>query len=163
MLVAALAGCGSGDEGESASEGLATCSQRIAGASELSLTKTELRSTDEGLEVTWITSAPMPSSGTVLYSVAASSGVDLQLGVKFLDGAQIALFVFDFLEGGQSNLDGTATVEDTSVRAVFPQAEIDPLGKRFAWWAGLNVDGNDVDTCPRSKDSQKVLRFPQQA
>lgn len=129
------------------------------------LTFTRLVRTNNGLLVEWETNRPMPPSGDVLYVVDAfdEGDVFLQLGVEYLDGAQIAFYVFDSTAAYQTNLDGGAVRNGNRIEAIFPQDEIADLKGRFRWLSALSVRGDDV-TCPAQRSSDplgRTLAFPQ--
>jgi hypothetical protein len=108
-----------------------------------------------------------PRVGIVLYSVTASSMKGdrvRQLGVKYLDGQQIAYFVFD--PGGeplQRNLAGNASRADSLLTAAFPYDAIAALGETWEWSGSTTVEGRDVDDCPNAGAdtlNPKKARFP---
>ncbi len=107
-----------------------------------------------------------PAVGTVLWSVTAfdlPGDQGLQLGVKHLDGEQIAYFVFDHDDAQQQNLPGTASVNGSVLTAAFPHDALQALGQRWKWHAVMTVEGNDVDRCPNEgSDPMKprTLTFP---
>ena len=123
------------------------------------LTSTSLWRSTSGLHAIWKTNRSMPTTGTVLYVIDASDdsgNVSLNLGVKYLDGSQIAYYVFDFDSAYQTDLEGYATQQGNRVEAFFPQDAIADLEGRFMWRSVLNVRGDDVDSCPAGGD----LPFP---
>lgn len=70
--------------------------------------------------------------------------------MKYLDGQQVAHFVFDHVEANQVNLDdGETSTDGTKTTAKFPISAIDSLGESFNWTAAFNLAGNDVDECPK--------------
>jgi hypothetical protein len=109
--------------------------------------------------------AQPPRRGTVLYSVTSSSmrGDRVrQLGVKYLNGQQIAYFVFDG-EGPQQNLAGSASRDGSRLTAAFPYDALSSLGERWSWSGNTNVEGRDVDACPNAGTdilNPKKARFP---
>lgn len=93
----------------------------------------------------------LPTNGTVLWSLLASnpSGELVQLGYKTLDGKKIGYFYFPFSEGQQHNMDGFADTDTPGeIGMVMPQAALDKLGPVWWWSAVVNVDGEDIDSCP---------------
>jgi hypothetical protein len=101
----------------------------------------------------------------VLWSVTAwsrSGDRAFQLGVKYLDGEQIAYFVFDVGGAQQQNLPGTPSLDGPVLTALFPYDAIEDLGQRWRWSAGTNVEGDDVDDCPDEGNGsdQRSAPFP---
>jgi hypothetical protein len=124
------------------------------------LKSTVLKEVNDGIEVTWTTTTPMPRRGTVLYSISAYSmdgNVAKQLGVGYQDGVQNDFFSFDTGEAQQTNFDGTAEVAGRRVRVVFPKKAFDHVGEPFHWDAGYSFGAND-DICPDGADD---LKHPQ--
>jgi hypothetical protein len=120
-----------------------------------------LEYTDEGFDLTF-TGQPVPPSGTALYSATIfdkTGEYGVQLGVKYLDGEQIAYFIFseDMVE--QTNLDGEATVNGDSVSGSFPAGSLGSLADAgpASWSAVINIEGNDVGLCPGGYNS---MPFP---
>lgn len=105
---------------------------------------------------------PIADKGTVLYSVTAwdQAGEEgVQLGMKYLNGDQVGYFVFDYGTSEQSSLDGTPEVSGEVVQGTFPTHLVGDIADAgvATWSASLNVDGDDVGTCPGGIDS---LPFP---
>lgn len=102
--------------------------------------------------VTWRLSGPLPTTGTAMLSLMAASTdgeVAEQLGYKVVDGEQVGYFVF--ANGTQSNLSGYPDTRVAGeVSGVLPSARVDELGPNWHWSAVLNIDGEDVDSCPAS-------------
>jgi hypothetical protein len=125
-----------------------------------------LAHTDDQLVVTFTTTAAAPTAGTALWSLMVASAAgdkSGQLGVKFLDGGQIAHFVFDFGTAQQTNLQRPVAVTAKTITASFPYTALDALGVDWTWRAVTNVDGNDVDSCPQEGNdspSPTKLTFP---
>lgn len=144
--------------------GMATCETDATASDPFELTFTRLVRTNNGLLVEWETNRPMPPSGEVLYVVDAfdEGDVFLQLGVKYLDDAQIAFYVFDSTAAYQTNLDGGAIRNGKRIEATFPQDAIDDLEGRFRWLSALNVRGDDVSSCPAQGRNPlgRTLPFP---
>jgi hypothetical protein len=120
-----------------------------------------LEYTNEGFDLTF-TGQPVPSSGTALYSATIfdkTGEYGVQLGIKYLDGEQIAYFVFSEDAVEQSNLDGEATVDGDTVSGGFPTEYLGALADASpaSWSAAINVEGNDVGLCPGGYDS---MPFP---
>jgi hypothetical protein len=134
----------------------ATCTLEGKRAADVSL-----EYTSEGFDLTFA-GQPVPSNGTALYSATVFDDTGehgVQLGVKYLDGEQIAYFVFSFDTYEQTNLNGAASVNGNTVSASFPAADLGPLRKAdpASWSAAFSVEGNDVGECPGGIDS---LPFP---
>ena len=111
-----------------------------------------LEYTDEGFDLTF-TGQPVPASGTALYSATIfdkTGEYGVQLGVKYLDGEQIAYFIFSMDTYKQTNLDGAATLSGDTVSATFPADHLGQLADAgpASWSAAFNVDGTDVGVCP---------------
>jgi hypothetical protein len=73
-----------------------------------------------------------PTAGTAPWVISAASpsgGRALQLGVKFLDGKQIAHFTFDFGSAQQQNLIGAVSLAGTMLTAEFPYDAVAGLGE----------------------------------
>jgi hypothetical protein len=119
----------------------------------LDLTKVALTSDGDKVTVTWtVAGTPVPAKGTALYSVMVSSqdgNISNQFGVKYLDGKQVAYFVFDFAGTKQVNISGTAKVGAHSVEGAF---DASALPKTITWRANSNRNGDDVDACPEPGD-----------
>ncbi|MGE2725165.1 hypothetical protein [Mycolicibacterium pulveris] len=93
----------------------------------------------------------VPATGTVLWSMLATNpaGETVQLGYKTLDGQKIGYFYFPYSEGRQNNMDGFADTDTPGeIGMVLPQAGLDALGPVWWWSAIVNVDGQDIDSCP---------------
>lgn len=117
--------------------------------------------TDEGFDLTF-TGQPVPPRGTALYSATVfdkSGEYGAQLGVKYLDGEQIAYFIFSEDLVKQTNLNGEATVDGDTVSGSFPSDHLGALADAgpASWSAAINVEGNDVGLCP---GGYKSLSFP---
>ncbi len=130
----------------------ATCSDAMGDGKTLDLTAAKLVGDASELTVTFKTAEPMPSNGTVLYSVTAWSqdgNAGYQLGVKYDGGQQVSHFVFDNVDMTQANVSTDVQTTSKTVSASFPMSAIKGLETPFKWSADLNVQGNDVDTCPK--------------
>lgn len=123
--------------------------------------KVTLEDAGDALTVTF-TGQPITKSGTALYVATVwdeAGEVGRQLGAKYLDGKQIAYFVFDFDTSEQTNLDGSPEVSGKTIDGTFPASalgDLDP-GDVASWSAAFNVNGDDVGTCPGGYES---LPFP---
>jgi hypothetical protein len=143
----------------------ATCTDTTGDGKPADIKSITLRRNSEQLMVQFKLTARPPRTGTVLYSILASSPKGdkaLQLGVKYLDGQQIAYFVFDG-EGPQQNLPGNASREGSLLTATFPYEAVAALGETWRWSGNTNVEGRDVDDCPNAGAdalNPKKARFP---
>jgi hypothetical protein len=120
-----------------------------------------LEYTEEGFDLTF-TGQPIPPSGTALYSATVfdkTGEYGAQLGVKYLDGEQIAYFIFSEDTGEQINLDGEASINGETVSGSFPADNLGALvdAGPASWSAAINVEGNDVGLCPGGYNS---MPFP---
>ncbi|MFE5339890.1 hypothetical protein ACFQ80_06695 [Isoptericola sp. NPDC056578] len=70
-----------------------------------------------------------------------------QFGTKFLDGAEIANFVFDMNASDQESVTNGAVFADGQVSVRYPVALLEPLGSDFTWVSTVTQDGKDVDSC----------------
>lgn len=105
----------------------------------------------QSAQVTMTYTGEPPATGTVLWSLLATSpaGSTVQLGYKTLDGQKAGYFYFPFAEGAQHNIDGFADTDTPGeIGMILPQAGLDALGPVWWWSATVNVDGQDVDSCP---------------
>jgi hypothetical protein len=156
-----LLGCGGDEQSEPEA---ARCSSTASDPDDLGLRSTTLRTVDDGLEVTWTTTKPMPEKGEVLYAVSVASeagDVAGQLGVNYINGADEGIFVYYLDDEEQTNVDGAAELEGSSVRVVFPENTIERLGTPFKWNASFSHNGQD-DNCPdpRGDEAMPMLAFP---
>jgi hypothetical protein len=146
----------------------AACADKAGdGKGQGDLTRVRLTSDGRSLTAAFATKSPVTSTDTVLYSIDAwnkDGSQGYQLGVKYLNGQQIAYFVFDQVAGKQVNLDGMAKIDGSTVTAKFPIRETEALGDSFKWSATLSVEGDDVDRCPEPGEdvlNPKTSTFPQ--
>lgn len=105
----------------------------------------------QSAQVTMTYTGEPPATGTVLWSLLATNpaGSTVQLGYKTLDGQKAGYFYFPFAEGAQHNMDGFADTDTPGeIGMILPQAGLDALGPVWWWSAAVNVDGQDVDSCP---------------
>jgi len=115
----------------------------------------------DNLTATFTGTPIAPTDTTGLYvSVYDSSGNNGgQMGAKFLDGEQIAYFVFDSGAANQVNLDGEADVSGSTVVLTFPKDAGMLDGLDLAKWnAAYTLAGNDVGNCPSG--GAATLPFP---
>lgn len=125
----------------------ATCTLKGKGKADVAL-----EYTDDGFDLTF-SGQPVPPTGTALYSATVfdkTGEYGAQLGMKFLDGEQIAYFVFDFTTVEQANLDGDVIVNGDVVSGSFPADRLGQLADAgpASWSAAFNVEGNDIGECP---------------
>jgi hypothetical protein len=135
----------------SALSGQVSCQDSMNDGQPLDIVSVTLTGQGDWLVVRFDTTEPPPLTGTVLWTVFASSvdgNESKQLGVKYLDGSQIAYFVYDFGTAQQENLFGTVDVDGSSMTASFPASMLADLGPSWRWSATTNVEGTDTDTCP---------------
>ncbi|QDG88070.1 hypothetical protein NIBR502770_05910 [Pseudarthrobacter sp. NIBRBAC000502770] len=110
--------------------------------------------------VTFTTTANIPTSGTVLYSVTAWSPdgkTGYQLGAKFQNGKEVANFVYNVVTNKQENITNGAVAADKTVSTRYPLAKLVGLGDTFSWSGSVTVDGADVDRCA---DGEAKTPFP---
>ena len=113
------------------------------------LTSVRLDRTAEDLRITYQLADGLPRNGTagIFLSVSSSDGSAVrQAGVKWLDGDQIAYFVYDFEQ--QKNLPGEVVTKGNKIIAAFPLSEFAPLGEIWKWSATTSLEGEDLDDCP---------------
>lgn len=146
--------------------GSARCRDGKGDGKPMDLTMVALSQTGDSLSARFVMAAVPPRSGTVLWAIAASSedgDKARQLGVKFLDGQQVAHFVFDSGSAQQENLSGRVSLQGATLTAEFPLSAVEDLGEPWNWQATVNVEGDDVDTCPEPGDdvlNPRKLKFP---
>ncbi|KIA72956.1 hypothetical protein ASF74_11720 [Arthrobacter sp. Leaf145] len=102
------------------------------------------------LFMTFMTTADLPRTGTVQYSVTAWSPdgkSGYQMGAKFQNGVEISNFVFDLAKNRQKNITNGAIAADKQVSTRYPLSEIAGLGDTFGWSATVTANGTDVDRC----------------
>lgn len=115
----------------------------------IDLVNVKLVKANDSLQVTWTLASPLPSKDTVgLYlNVASADGSEAgQLGVKYLDGKQIAHFVY--LGTTNRNVTGPVVVDGKTVTATFLLADLTRLGSTMRWSAAVTAAGSDSDTAP---------------
>ncbi|GAB4098487.1 hypothetical protein [Sinomonas halotolerans] len=101
--------------------------------------------------MTFTTTANVPTTGTVLYSVTAWSPggeIGYQIGAKFQNGREIANFVYNLTTSKQENITNGAVAADKQVSTRYPLSKLAGLGDTFGWSGTLAVDGTEVDRCP---------------
>jgi hypothetical protein len=129
----------------------ATCRDKAGDGKPADIRSVALSHVDDRLVIRFELTARPPTAGTALWVINAASpsgGRALQLGVKFLDGKQIAHFTFDFGSAQQQNLTGAVSLAGTVLTAEFPYDAVAGLGETWKWSATTNVQGDDVDDCP---------------
>jgi hypothetical protein len=172
MILSSLAGCSEGQSLQytqdtamnptSTSVNIATesgdsidgnaCSDPEGDAAVNDITQVELKPSGSDLLVTWTVSNLALDSGENGFYVMVSSidGNNAgQLGVKFLNGEQIAHFTFDF-SGGNVEVPSRAIITAGSVTADFPMSQLLKYGDDFNWSGTTTRDGRDVDACSTS-------------
>ncbi len=115
------------------------------------LTSVVLSRSGDYLNVRWEVAALHIGTGTAGFYVnlASEDGDEAgQVGVKYLDGQQIAYFTFTFDSVMQTNMSGDALVAADSITGAFPMSELQQYGPNFSWSAVSMRDGKDVDACP---------------
>ena len=144
-----VAGCGGASDAVETGEA-SSCTLAGVGGDGFGVRRTSLAGTGGDLEITWSTTGPVPADGTVRFAVEATDFDEQErrnLVVEYSEGAQAALYV-EGGDSGRTDLEGMAERDATSVRAVFPGEEIEPLGSSFWWRSTSSVGGEVVDVCP---------------
>lgn len=93
----------------------------------------------------------LPETGTVFFSVMASSAdgeKSYQVGTKFQDNVEIENFVFDSATATQKNIANGAVAADGKVAVRYPLGDLERLGGKFRRDANVSVEGTDIDRCP---------------
>lgn len=132
------------------SKGSNVCKDSAGDATVNDIKSVTLKRDGEFLDVTWAMVKRDTGTGTAGFylNVASEDGNAAgQLGVKYLDGRQIAYFTF---RDTNKEISGAAEVTATSVTGSFPMSELEQYGPNFKWGAVTTRDGNDVDACPAS-------------
>lgn len=156
VAVGAVAGCG-GSDGDSAKPEQSTSPKAAAptptAACDLSGAKVHVTLTEgkKAIVVTF-TGQAVPASGSVGYFAEVwdkAGNTGAQLGMKFNDGEPEGYFVFDNGAAKQTNLDGKADVDGSTVTGTFPKSAGPLSDFDIAQWnAGLSINQKDVGTCP---------------
>jgi len=120
-----------------------------------------LKSTEDAL-IAEFDGLPVPKEGSVLYAVTVvdqSGENSAQLGMKFIDGALAAYFVFDQSSAQQTNLPGRPAVSQDVLRGTFPLDQLGAIGARgvASWWATLTVNGIDLGRCPSGPSASQTF------
>jgi hypothetical protein len=124
------------------------CTDAKSDATTNDLISVALKRDGEYLDVTWTMVKRDTGTGTAGFylNVASEAGnAGGQLGVKYLDGRQVAYFTF---LGTNKKISGSAQVTANSVTASFPMSELEQVGPNFKWQGATIRDGNDMDACP---------------
>lgn len=127
----------------------ATLKDAKGDADSADFTSVRLDRTTDDLRVTYQLADGLPRNGAagIFLSVSSSDGsAARQAGVKWLDGDQIAYFVYDFEK--QKNLPGEVVTKGNKIIATFPLSEFAPLGDLWKWSATTSIEGEDLDDCP---------------
>ena len=144
--------------------GESTCKDAAGDAKSKTVDLDQVRLLSDGslMFVVFTTTANVPTTGTVPYSVTAWSAdgkTGYQIGSKFQNGREIANFVFNLTTNKQENITNGAVAADKTVSTRYPLAKLAGLGDTFGWSGTVTVDGVDVDRCP---DGDAKTQFPQQ-
>jgi hypothetical protein len=124
------------------------CKDAKSDATTNDLTSVALKRDGDFLDVTWTTVERYTGAGRAGFYLNLSSengNAGGQLGVKYLDGRQVAYFTF---LGTNKEISGSAQVTGKSVTASFPMSELEQVGPNFKWQGTTIGDGNDMDACP---------------
>lgn len=179
LAVVALAGCAGSDNGAGSAPTTApsttsppvkaeaaTCADKSGDGRPADIRSVALRHDGDQLVARFQLTSRPPGSGTVHWAILVSSPSGdraLQLGVKFLDGKQIAQYVFDAGSAKQENVPGDVSLAGTVLTAAFPYDAVAELGATWKWSATTNVQGDDVDDCPDEGDdalNPRTVSFP---
>jgi hypothetical protein len=112
------------------------------------LTSVTLKRDGDYLDVTWTMVKRDTGAGAAsfyLNVVSETGNASGQLGVRYLDGRQVAYPAF---HDTNKEISGSAQVTAKSVTASFPMSELEQVGPNFKWQAATIRDGNDMDACP---------------
>ncbi len=155
VLLAATAlvtGCGSSqtppEAQPSTPKGSNVCKDVKSDATTNDLTSVTLKRDGDFLNVTWTMVKRDTGAGTAGFylNVTNENGsVGGWLGVKYLDGRQVAYFTF---LGTNKEISGSAQVTANSVTASFPMSDLEQIGPNFKWQGTTARNGNGWDTCP---------------
>jgi hypothetical protein len=154
VLLAAAAlvtGCGSNEtpaKAQPSKEDSNACKDPKSDATTNDLTSVALKRDGDYLDVTWTMVKRDTGAGKAGFylNVASEDGTaGGQLGVKYLDGRQVAYFTFF---DTNKEISGSAQVTAKSVTASFPMSELDQVGPNFMWQGATIRDSNDMDACP---------------
>jgi hypothetical protein len=129
-------------------KGSNACKDAKSDATMNDLTSVALKRDGDYLDVTWTMvkrDTGVRTAGFYLNVASEDGNAAGQLGVKYLDGRQVAYFTF---LGTNKEISGSAQVTAKSVTASFPMSELEQVGPNFKWWAATIRDGNDMDACP---------------
>lgn len=115
-----------------------------------------LTSDDSNLYVAFDGLPPSPTGTTGYFvSVYDSDGNGGQLGVRYLDGEQMAFFIA--IDMRQTNLPGTASVSGNRVEMAYPKSQGGLGDLEIAKWnASWSLSGTDVGMCPPDYGTQTV-------
>ena len=134
------------------------CKDAKSDAQRNDLTSVALKREGDYLDVTWTMVKRDTGAGTAGFylNVASEDGhVGGQLGVRYVDGRQVAYFTFF---GIKKEILGSAQLTTKSVTASFPMSELEQIGPNFKWQAATIRDGKDMDACP-GVGSVRTQRF----
>jgi len=112
------------------------------------LTSVTLKRDGDYLDVTWTMVKRETGAGTTsfyLNVVSETGDASGQLGVRYLDGRQVAYPAF---HDTNKEISGSAQTTPTSVTASFPMSELQQVGANFKWQSATSGDDNHMDACP---------------
>jgi hypothetical protein len=112
------------------------------------LTLVTLKRDGDYLDVTWTMVKRETGAGAAnfyLNVVSETGNASGQLGVRYLDGRQVAYPTF---HDTNKEISGSAQTTPTSVTASFPMSELEQVGPNFTWQGATSGDDNDMDACP---------------
>lgn len=115
-----------------------------------------LTSDDSNLYVAFEGLPPSPTDTTGYFvSVYDTDGNGGQLGVRYLDGEQMAFFIA--IDMRQTNLRSTASVSGNRVEMAYPKSQGGLGDLEIAKWnASWSLAGTDVGMCPPDYRTQPV-------
>ncbi len=140
--------------------GASICQDVAGDSTSVDIDQVKLISDGSLLFMTFMTTADLPRTGTVQYSVTAWSPdgkSGYQMGAKFQNGVEVSNFVFDLSKNHQKNITNGAIAADKQVSTRYPLSEVAGLGDTFGWSGTVTVDGTDVDRC---MDGDAKTTFP---
>jgi len=130
-----------------------TCTDQAGdGAQGIDISEASLHSDGTLVYATATLAEPIQPSdvGEFGYLVSAFSEdgeTGYQFGTKFLDGSEIANFVFDMGAASQENVTNGAVFADGMISVRYPVDLLSDLGPGFHWYGVVTLDGADIDSC----------------
>ena len=124
------------------------CLDAKSDATKNDLTTVTLKRDGDYLDVTWTMVKRDTGAGKAsfyLNVVSETGDASGQLGVRYLDGRQVAYPTF---HDTNKEISGSAQTTPTSVTASFPMSEFKQVGPNFKWQAATSGDDNEMDACP---------------